>query len=329
MPHLSAGRNYLYANAIALVGLIALIAASFGVLSVALVVAAVALPALVLAYIHDHDVWRDEPAAVIGVGFALALVLGVGVGLFESWLRGPATLAASHRLLPPSSQILQLGIVVPVVAFIALLVGPVLLTGRPAFRHPVDEVVVATLGGAGLSLGLSVVVQLGAFSHIQAASGDPAHVAFIALTLGLVQPILFATAAAAAVIALREPGSNRVAGVGTGVALVVVYELVTTLLAPFGGQGIVLTAAAGLALSGVGLLALRTQLHSALLAEAQEALGAGSLRRAPDRDEVCAHCGAAVSASAAFCQVCGTSTAALAPQSYRPPQTATTPAAGA
>ena len=52
------------------------------------------------------------------------------------------------------------------------------------------------LAGAAFSLGLSVLVQRGAFTHVEATSGDAAHVAFIALTLGFWQPIIFGTAAA-------------------------------------------------------------------------------------------------------------------------------------
>ena len=89
MPHVAAERHPVYRGVIALALLAALIAAGLGSLSVALVLAAVALPAAVLVYIHDHRLWHDEPVTVIVVSLGLALLLGVGVGLLETYLVGP------------------------------------------------------------------------------------------------------------------------------------------------------------------------------------------------------------------------------------------------
>ncbi len=313
MPHLSGGRHHIYRGAIAVALLAAVVAAAFGVLSIALILAAIALPVVVLTYVHDHDVWREEPITVIGVAFLLSLLLGVGVGLLEHSFTNPVLLAAPNHRLPTLTQILELGVLVPVVGFVAVLIAPMLMTARSAFAHPVDAVVACSLSGAAFSLGLSVVVQRGAFTHIEATAGDPAHVAFIALTLGFLQPIIFATAAAMAVVPLRGAGVNTALGLIKGVVLVVLYELATTLLTPYGTRGIVLTTLAAAVLTAAGLLTARDTLHTALLAEAQAALtGDRALTRAPDTHQICAHCGAAIGAGAAFCQVCGTATAALA-----------------
>ena len=173
MPHLAEERHHIYRSVTALALLAALIAAAFGSLSIALVLAAAALPAAVLTYIHDHRLWHDEPLTVIAVTFALSLVLGVGVGFLQTYFTPGIALAAGHYRLPPMSRILELGVLVPVVAFVAVLVAPLLVTARAAFRHPMDVVVTCALSGAALSLGLSVVVQHGAFTHLQATAGDP------------------------------------------------------------------------------------------------------------------------------------------------------------
>ena len=313
MPHLSGRRHHVYRNAVGLALLASLIAAAFGVLSMALILAALTLPAVLLIYIHDHDVWRDEPLTVVAVGFVLSLGLGVGVGMFEQTLAPSVLLASPDQQLPAVGDILKLGVLLPVIAFIALLIAPALVTARPRFRHPIDAVNMASLAGAALSLGVSVVVQRGAFSHAVASSGDPAHTAFIALTLGFLQPIVFATAGALAVMRLRRTGSNPAIGLGQGLALVLLYELATTLLGPYGPRGVVLTALMALVLAGAGLLAVRDELHTGLLAEAQAALNNDSgLSHAATSGQVCAHCGAGLNAGAAFCQACGTATAALA-----------------
>ncbi len=311
MPHLAPGRHHIYRGVIGLALLAALVAAAFGVLSIALILAAIALPAAVLIYVHDHDLWYKAPITVVGVAFLLSLILGVGVGLLERDLTKPVLL--SDREMPTLTQILELGILIPVVGFVAVLIAPVLTTARSAFRHSVDAVVICSLSGAAFSLGLSVALQRGAFSHIGSTAGNPAHVAFIALTLGFLQPIIFATAAAMAVVPLRGVGASTALGLTKGLALVVLYELTTILLTSFGNHGIVLTTLAALVLAAAGLVGARDTLHTSLVAEAQAVLTGGRrLNRAPDTHQICAHCGAAIGAGAAFCQACGKATAALA-----------------
>jgi hypothetical protein len=187
---------------------------------------------------------------------------------------------------------------------------PVIVTARPRLRNTVDTVVICTLGGAALSLGYSIVVQLGAFTHV--TYGDPSQAAFIALTLGVVQAIIFASAGAVSVMALRRKGSNTVVGLAKGVVLVVIYGLGTTLLTPYGSRGIVLTAVLALLVAGAGLVLQRIEMHTALLAEAQAAVDSdGTAPYAPAADKVCSHCRVMIPAGAGFCPSCGTSTAAM------------------
>jgi len=267
MPHMAAGRHHVYRDVTAVALLAALIAAGLGSLPVALVLTAVALPAAVLVYIHDHRLWHDEPFTIIAVAFGLSLLLGVGVGLLETHFIKLVRAGSIGYHLPPVARILQLGVLVPVALFVAVLIAPLIVSARSAFRHPMDVVVACSLSGAALSLGLSVVVQHGAFTHIQATAGDPAHVAFISLTLGFLQPIVLATAAMVGVLGLRRLGVSPVAGVIEGLVLVLAYELATTLLQPYGTRGIVLTALAAFLLAGAGLAAARDGLHEALLAQ--------------------------------------------------------------
>lgn len=282
MPHLHAGRHHVYRDVVGLALLAALIAAAFGSLPVALVLAGVALPTAVLVYIHDHRLWHDEPATVIVVAFGLSLLLGVGVGLLDTQLLHYVVLGSTRYHWPSASRIVQVGFFLPAVAFVAAVIAPLIVSARRAFRHPMDVVVAASLSGAALSFGFSVVVEHGAFTHVQATAGDPAHVAFIALTLGFLQPIVLATAAMLGVLGLRGLGINRLVGVLEGLALVVAYGLATTLLQPYGTRGIVLTALAAFVLAGVGLVAARNTLHAAMAADTSAAtpveVGAGEHR---------------------------------------------------
>jgi hypothetical protein len=267
LPHLHPERHHVYRDVTALALLAALIAAAFGSLPVALVLTAVALPAAVLVYIHDHRLWHDEPITVIVVAFGLSLLLGVAVGLLETHFIPFVAPGSTHYQLPPVKRILELGLLIPVAAFVAVVIAPLVVSGRPSFRHPLDVVVAGSLSGAALSLGLSVVVQHGAFTHVQVTAGDPAHVAFIALTLGFLQPIVLATAATVGVLGLRRLGVSPVLGVTEGLLLVVAYELATTVLHPYGTRGIVLTALAAFVLAAAGLVAAHRALHAALLVD--------------------------------------------------------------
>jgi hypothetical protein len=211
--------------------------------------------------------WHDEPLTIIVVAFGLSLLLGIGVGLLETHFIKLVATGSTGYHLPPVARILELGVLVPVAVFVAVVIAPLIVSARSAFRHPMDVVVACSLSGAALSLGLSVVIQHGAFTHIQATAGDPAHVAFISLTLGFLQPIVLATAAMLGVLGLRRLGVSPVAGVIEGLVLVLAYELATTLLQPYGTRGIVLTALAAFLLAGAGLAAARDGLHEALLAD--------------------------------------------------------------
>ena len=267
LPHLHPERHHVYRDVTALALLAALIAAAFGSLPVALVLTAVALPATVLVYIHDHRLWHDEPITVIVVAFGLSLLLGVAVGMLETHFIHIVASGSIRYQLPPIPRILKLGVLIPVAAFVAVVISPLVVSARPSFRHPLDVVVAGSLSGAALSLGLTLAVQHGAFTHLQVTAGDPAHVAFIALTLGFLQPIVLATAATVGVLGLRRLGVSPVVGVIEGLALVVAYELATTVLQPYGTRGIVLTALAAFLLAAAGLVAARNALHAALLAD--------------------------------------------------------------
>ena len=325
MPHMSGRRHHLYRNGVLFALLVAFVAAGFGVLSIALIVPAVALPAVVLVYLHDHHIWRNEPAVIIGAGFVLALVLGVVVGLLERHWSETSLLIAQSEHLPPGSQVFELGIVIPVLLFIAIAIGPLAVTSRPNFKHPLDAVNMSTLSGAAVSLGVSVMVQHGAFTNVHWDSADPGRAAFIALTLGFLQPVIFACTSALTVMRVRRPGSNPVIGVIEGLVLVVVYELVTTLLGEYGTRGVVLTAVVAAALAAAGILLVRIELHDGLLAEARSALASDTVvARSATHGQVCGHCGVELSVGAAFCQVCGTAVSSLAgppPEPTPPPAT--------
>lgn len=312
MPHVAGRRHYVYRRALTLALLASMIAAGFGILPLALVLAAVALPTVLLTYIHDHGMWRGSPITVIGIGFLLPMALGVGIGMLQNQLGRGFLLTASRGNPLPLNQILQRGLIIPAIVVVAVLVAPLLITSRAGYRHPVDAVVFSALSGSALSLGLSIVVQRGSFTLSDVTAGDAAQIAFIALTLGFLQPVIFATAAATVAARVRRAGARPIIGVLQGMALVVCYELATAVLTPYGSRGIVITAVLAFGLAAIGLLSVRAELHRGLLAEAGAALHGGApLAHPAAAGQVCAHCGAALDSGDAFCPACGTASAAM------------------
>lgn len=317
-PHVSGGRHHVYRAGLAIALLASLVAAAFGVLSVALVCAGVALPTMFLLYLHDHEVWADEPVLAIGVGVVLAGGLGVAVGLLGySFTDHGLTIGRAAGSLPPLDQILLLSLLVPFVAFLALQVAPILLTGRPSLGHSLDALSFAALGAAAFALGESIVLQHGAFTGAAVTHTSPARDTFIAMTLGFAKPVIYAAAAGLAVMRLRRQDRSYPTGFGEGLALVVAFDAALTLLSGYGERGVVLTFVVSLALAGIGLLRLRAEAHDALVAEAEQAVGVAGDAVTAQHAGDCAHCGLPLLTDSHFCLACGSAVAAMPKQHRR------------
>lgn len=318
MPHVSGHRHHVYRAGLAVALVASLVAAAFGVLPVALVCAAVALPTMFLVYLHDHEVWSDEPVLAIGVGLILSAALGVAVGfLAYSFTDHGLTIGRAAGVLPPIDKILLLSLLVPAVTFIALQVAPVLLTGRPAFGHALDALSFAALGAAAFALGESIVLQHGAFSGAAVTHTPPARDTFIALTLGFAKPVIYAAAAAISVMRLRRPQRSYPAGIAEGFALVLVYDAAVTLLSGYGERGVVLTFIVSVVLAAIGLLRLRAEAHDALVKEAELAVGTAGDAVTGQHAGTCAHCGLPLLTDSHFCLACGSAVAAMPKQHRR------------
>jgi zinc-ribbon domain len=325
MPHLSGHHRHAYRQALGIAFVATIIAAAFGALAVALFCASVALPVLLLLYLHDHDVWEDEPVIAITLGVIVAIGMGIGVGFLANAFSNSSLSSLVLRSLPSAGTVLATGLLVPIVVFVALSIVTGALTSRPSFSHAVDAVNFGAAAAAALALGESLTVQHGAFSGIALTSTDPATDAFIALTLGFAKPIIYAGAAALPWLARQRHGwSPRVVqGAVAGLILVVLYHLGSTLLNPYGTRGVVLTFLVAVVLASVAILILRTSLHVALLDEANATVLAGaSPKRRAAEGSPCAHCGLMLLEDASFCVACGTAVATF------PKQTHTTNPAG-
>ena len=214
MPHVSGSRHHMYKLGLALAGAASLVAAGFGILPVALVCAAVALPGVLLLYLYDHEVWSNDPLTVVASCLGLAGALGVGVGFLADSFSGSGLISGLSNSLPSTGRLLELCALLPLVTLIAVQIAPVIVTARPRFGHTLDALTFAALGGASLALAESIVVQHGAFSSVTVHNTSSARDAFIALTLGLAKPVIYGAAGAITVMRLRRRSSAYPAAVG-------------------------------------------------------------------------------------------------------------------
>src|SRR5437763_9631610 len=115
MPHVSGSRHHLYKLGLALAGAASLVAAGFGILPVALVCAAIALPGVLVLYLYDHEVWSDDPWTVVATCLVLAGALGVGVGFLANAFSGSGAIAGLTNSLPSTGRLLELCALLPFV----------------------------------------------------------------------------------------------------------------------------------------------------------------------------------------------------------------------
>ena len=69
MPQGAGQRPRTYRIALTIAIVVAMIAAIFGAMPIAVLVAAFAVPVVYIAYIYDVNLWEDEPLIVTGLAF--------------------------------------------------------------------------------------------------------------------------------------------------------------------------------------------------------------------------------------------------------------------
>jgi len=306
MPHVSGSRHHLYKLGLAVAGTASLVAAGFGILPVALVCAAIALPGVLLMYLYDHEVWTDDPLTIVAACVGLAGALGVGVGFLTNAFSASGALALTNNL-PSTGRLLELCALLPLVTLIAVQVAPAIVTSRPRFAHALDALTFAALGGASFALAESIVIQHGAFSSATVHNTSSARDAFIALTLGFAKPVIYGAAAAITVMRLRRRPGAYPLGLLEGFLLIGVYDSAVATLSIYGDRGVVLTFVIAVVAAAVGLIRIRDEAHAALLDEATQA----TVTPAGHYGGNCAECGLPLVAGSAFCLACGTAVAAM------------------
>ncbi|MFZ0218367.1 MAG: PrsW family glutamic-type intramembrane protease [Candidatus Dormiibacterota bacterium] len=278
-----------------------------GFVTAAILVSAFLIPVLYLIYLYEAQVYRDEPAAVVGFTIAAGAALGIVVTLLTKLL-GPS-LAAPSGLgglgLASGidvSAVLGLGVLLPVVQEVLKPLPALWLRGR-GFPETMDGLTFGVAAGVGFSTAESIV-NFSSFIGTTNLQSNPGNWIFPLLTIAILQPVM--QGACSGIIAAGlwrlfggRGASREIATIGLAILAHIAFSAVGQLL-QLGGPGEVAAVAWQALVVIVLLVGLRYVLHRALLEEASD-LGM--------HEAVCANCHRHVIA-AGFCPNCGLALAA-------------------
>ena len=299
-PHLGQQKvhEFRWAFAVGIGGILLLYLA--GLITAAILVAILLVPLLYLIYLYEAQVYRDEPATVLGFTIGGGLVIGLVVTLVERAVTNPFT-NVGNPLVGGGINIgslLLVGLLMPVVQEAVKPLPALFLPNRAGFPETVDGLVFGIAAGLGFSVAESLVVFSGALT------GLPAHVApgnwiYELATIAVFQPLLQGSATGIVVAAVwrfrrGRLASREVGGVAMAVIAHVAFAFGTQLLKDVAvSQLFVLVWQA--VIVGAVLVYVRFLLHYSLLEEAAH-MGFA--------ETVCPNCHRHIVASG-FCPNCG------------------------
>ncbi len=258
----------------------------------AVVVSLLLVPTLYVVYLYEAQVYRDEPALVLGLTLVGGIVLGAVVTFISERVIG-ASLGST------GVSTFFYGVALPLVQLVVMPIPALLLRARPQFGATIDGLVFGVTAGVGFALAEGVVSYWGLFSA-PPNQPDPSFWIYPITTLALLIPVLHGSTAGAIAATLWRPSRG---GSGRWVSFFGVPIVVLAVIAFYGGgqilgdhgvgQLIVLLYQAALIL--LVLLYIRHLVHHSLMEEGQDM---------DLRPIVCPHCHHHVMA-AGFCPSCG------------------------
>jgi hypothetical protein len=291
-----------------------------GLFPLALAGAALLVPIVAALYLHDVDIYEDEPALVIAFTLAWGAASGVVIALLAHALAptGVDQIASGQK-----TSALVTVVLLPVLELILAVAGPALfLLPHRRFNDVLDGVTFGAATAAALSATEVIVIGFKLFEHGLRPGGAVVPWIWRLLTLRLALPILAmaATGAACGALWLRyrapERDRNALGPLGHPVPALLLRALL--LIAAAAGQRWLPVGAwfaTLLVLDAIALVWLRLMLQLGLREEAAE--------RDIGPDLTCPNCGQQTPQHT-FCANCGVALRAL-PKRRGQPRTAAQP----
>jgi len=321
MPHEAGRHPHTYRMALGITMGAALIAAVFGALPIAVLIAAFAIPVVYLVYLYDVNMWEDSPIAVTALAFVLTGVLAaLFTWLWVGWLPFSPPLQTDEVTTGPNIVfLLIIAVLVPIVGEILRQIGPVLLASRPAFDDLLDGMTFGVASGVAYSA-LDTVVRHWALLTGGMVAPAPGQWASLILLEGFVKPLVLGTATGLAAAEFSGLGKGYdgftpryFRGVAIAMGANIVFALGRYLLAFVGTPevSVALQLVWGLIILGLLILRLRNVLHVGLQEGAMEAAARSTElggQGATTDLQFCPKCEMPLIEGSAFCSTCGVST---------------------
>jgi RsiW-degrading membrane proteinase PrsW (M82 family) len=299
-PHLGQHKihEFRWAFAVGLAGIAVLYIS--GLITGAILVATFLVPVLYLIYLYEAQVYRDEPAIVLGFTIGGGAVVGLIVTLVERAMYNPYPGIGNPLQggVVNFGTLLFLGLLVPVVQEVLKPLPAIFMTNRAEFPETIDGLVFGVAAGLGFSVAESLVAFSSALTNL------PPHLApgnwiFDLTTLAVFQPLVQGSATGMIVAAVWRYRRGRLAGreIG-GIAMAVLAHVVFslgTLLLKDAAVSPLLVLVFQAVVVGALLIYIRYLLHHALLEEAAH-MGFA--------ETICPNCHMHIVASG-FCPNCG------------------------
>src|SRR3979411_2816074 len=298
-PHLGHHKihEFRWAFIVGLVGVLVLWLA--GLISAAILVAAFLVPVLYLVYLYEAQVYRDEPATVLGFTIGGGLVAGIVITVIVRLLYNPISINP-NPLAPATVNIgalLFLGFPGPIRQEAAKPLAAIFLPNRADFPETVDGLVFGIAAGLGFSLAETLVnfsTSLQYLGHVQ-----PGNWIYNLTTIAVLQPLMQGSTTGMIVATVWRQRLGKLGGRAVGAVVMAVLAHIAfsggsqifseSLLSPL---FIIIWQAA---IVGALLIYIRYLLHPALLEEAAH-MGFA--------ETVCPSCHMHIVASG-FCPNCG------------------------
>ena len=312
-------------------GTLVLLAAAAGLVSLAVVGAALLVPIVYLIYLYDVNLWEDSPISVVAGVFIFTGLLSAVISLaffhwvFDAQFTALRTVVGGRGAgfsLPPGPFLL-FSVVLPVLALIAMNIGPLWLASRPRFDDMIDGLTFGVAAGTAYA----AVETLVAFSDIlggdRVTEGLAVWVPTV-VNLMILKPLLYGCAAGIAVAVFSGRGegfdgftSRFLANFSVSAATLIAYWVGVRLLSylPLDQLWVAIW---GTILLALLVVRVRVLLHAALLEAALEQATAGQRpKEATTEGGDCPECGMALLPDALFCVACGSSVRATSTTARR------------
>jgi hypothetical protein len=332
MPHTNRVTGNRYRWALAFVVLVVAVFTLTGLLPAAIVSAALAVPIVYLLYLYDLNVWEDTPGAFVGLVIVLTLVLGALISLvfyawvFEDQFFELSGLAASRSGLDtlPIGPFLLFVLLLPVIAELAMNVGPVILARMPKFDDMIDGLTLGVAAGTAYAAAETIVAYRSVFSGSLHTTQGLGNWIPVILSVMIVKSLVYGTATGIAVAAFSGKGEGYDGVTGRYVRELLFAMLSLVLywggirLLAYADYGAWLGVLWGAIVLAVLIVRIRLVLHTALLEAALEDASEHRRAKAAVSDGGwCPDCEMPLLPDALFCVACGQSVRATSLQTRR------------